>query len=160
MKQDFKVDSSSFCMLHFTYHLPLTGCLHLLFITLICHYYKFCRSYCEKIKHKHDLFVFFNIMYVFWGDELLLKFQQIWGLTDICFRSVSLQLTSAGACMEAPTTSRVMEVRIAQTQPTAPTAVASTPPPQPPAECPLSDSSSFLGTQVWLSAQFANSYRI
>lgn len=99
------------------------------------------------------------LFFLIW-DELLLKFQQIWGLTDICFRSVSLQLTSAGACMEAPTTSRVMEVRIAQTQPTAPTAVASTPPPQPPAECPLSDSSSFLGTQVWLSAQFANSYRI
>lgn len=61
MKQDFKVDSSSFFMLRFTYHLPLTGCLHLLFITLICHYYKFCKSYCEKIKHKHDLFVFFNM---------------------------------------------------------------------------------------------------
>lgn len=69
-------------------------------------------------------------------------------LTDsFCFS----QPTSAGACMEVPTTSRVMEVRIARTQPTALTAVASTPPPQPPAECPLSDSSSCRGTQVWPS---------
>lgn len=64
------------------------------------------------------------------------------------FCPVTLQPTSAGACMEAPTTSRVTEALIAQMQSTARTAVASTPPPQPPAECPSSDSSSCLGMQV------------
>lgn len=50
--------------------------------------------------------------------------------------------------MEALTPNRIMEVPTAQTQPTAPTAVALTLPPQPPAECPLSDNNSCLETPV------------
>lgn len=65
--------------------------------------------------------------------------------------SVTQQPTSGGACTGAPTTSRVTEAPTAQMQPTALTAVASTPPPQPPAECPSSDSSWCLGTQVSVS---------
>lgn len=52
--------------------------------------------------------------------------------------------------MEVPTTSRVTEVLIAQTQPTVLTAAASTRPRQPSAERPLSDSNSCPGTQVWI----------
>lgn len=62
------------------------------------------------------------------------------GTTHILSCFVTPQLTSGGACMGAPTTIRVTEVHIAQTQPTVLTVVASTPPPQPPAECPSSDS--------------------
>lgn len=72
--------------------------------------------------------------------------------------SVSLQLTSGAACMEAPTTSRGTEVRIAQTQPTAPTAVASTPPPPPPAGCPSSGSNCCLEMPVRISTSMFSSY--
>lgn len=97
MKQDFKVDSSSFFTLHFTYHLPLTGCLHLLFITLICHCYTFCKSYCKKIKHKHDFYFYFYILLYFEGDELLLKFQQIWGLNDNRFSTANKRRSLYGS---------------------------------------------------------------
>lgn len=61
---------------------------------------------------------------------------------------LTLQLTSAGACMEVPTSSRATEARTAPTQPTARTAAASTPPPPPPAECPSSGSSCCLEMPV------------